>query len=74
MMMVLQLQIQTKVPTYMTTVLKMYGENNFQYVGNPAIESKATFTDGMPALFLAPILGLTSFGSYAQFLINKGIT
>ena len=63
----------TNKSTYMTTVLKMYGENNFQYVGNPAIESKATFIDGMPALFLAPILGLTSFGSYAQFLIKKKV-
>ena len=55
------------------TVLKRYGENDFYYTEQKQVENKAVFIDGMPALFTSPILGLTTFGTYVQFLINRKV-
>ena len=54
-------------------VLKRYGENNFHYVEQNEVGNKGVFIDGMPPLFMAPILGLKTFGAYAKFLIKRKV-
>ena len=59
--------------SFRMAVLKRYGENNFQYVGDPGMDEKTVLIDGMPTLFLAPVLGLTTFGTYAKFLLSRKV-
>ena len=53
--------------------MKRYGENDFFFSEKEDVENKAVFVDGMPILFLTPVLGLATFGAYVKFLFNRKI-
>lgn len=52
-------------------ILKKYGENNFHFAEVLNSEETATIVDGMPGLFTAPALGMTTFGRYASFFLSR---
>ena len=58
--------------TYKSTLLKRYGENDFTHVWSGG-QNLAVIIDGMPILFLAPVLGLKNFGNYVNFLLNRKV-
>ena len=63
----------TNKSSFKAAVMRRYGENNFFYVQPKNTENRAVFIDGMPALFVSPTMGLTTFGSYIQFLIKRKV-
>ena len=58
--------------TYKSVLLKRYGENDFTHVG-VTDHDLAVIIDGMPTLFLAPVLGLKTFGNYVNFLLKRKV-
>ena len=64
----------TAKSTYKSVLLKRYGEHSFFYQGRTLKSEKAVIIDGMPCLFLAPILGLKTFGDYVDFLLKRKVT
>ena len=60
---------------YRTAILKRYGENDFHNEADSVefMEERAVLVDGMPILFLRPIMGLTTFAAYVHFILNKKI-
>ena len=65
--------INIQKSTYKTMLLKRYGENSL-YFGDNLNHDKAVFIDGMPILFLAPIMGMRTFKDYVQFLLKRKVT
>ena len=59
--------------SYRAAFLKRYGENDFFFSTRESIEKTAVLVDGMPILFLTPVMGLATFGGYVQFLFNRKI-
>ena len=59
--------------SYRAAVLKRYGENDFFFSKKESVENTAVFVDGMPILFLTPVMGLDTFGAYVHFLFNRKI-
>ena len=64
----------TAKSTYKSVLLKRYGEQSFFYQSRALKSEKAVIIDGMPCLFLAPILGLKTFGDYVDFLLKRKVT
>ena len=59
---------------YKNMLFKRYGENSLYYFRENPIHDKSVFIDGMPILFMAPILGMTTFKDYVQFLLKTKVT
>ena len=54
-------------------LLKRYGEHAFFFNGRISPSTKAVFIDGMPTLFMAPLVGFKTFKDYTQFLLKRKV-
>jgi hypothetical protein len=54
--------------------LKRYGENSFYFDTQTSSSEKAIFIDGMPSLFLAPVMGMRTFKDYCECFLQRKIT
>ena len=60
--------------SFKTLLLKRYGENSFYFDTQTSSSEKAIFIDGMPSLFLAPVMGMRTFKDYCERLLQRKIT